>query len=70
MFLHFDYVPFHTVFCFKTTKMVNLHFDVKVQEFLEIIFEERWIGRRGAFEGPVHSPNLTPFDFLVGYLKS
>lgn len=46
------------------------HFGLEVRNFLNEIFPERWIGRRGAIEWPPRSPDLTPLDFFFwGYLK-
>ncbi|MBZ5796973.1 hypothetical protein K8353_43720, partial [Burkholderia contaminans] len=39
--------------------------------YLDEVFPNRWIGRRGRIEWPARSPDLTPLDyFLWGYLKS
>jgi transposase len=47
------------------------HFAVRVRNFLDQVFPERWIGRRGPIEWPPRSPDLTPLDFFLwGYLKS
>lgn len=47
------------------------HFSVMVRNYLDQIFPDRWIGRRGAIEWPARSPDLTPLDFFLwGYLKS
>lgn len=46
------------------------HFGVNVRRYLDDIFPDRWIGRRGAIEWPPRSPDLTPLDyFLWGYVK-
>lgn len=46
------------------------HFARPVREYLDDVFPGRWIGRRGPFEWPPRSPDLTPMDyFLWGYLK-
>lgn len=46
------------------------HFGVDVRRYLNEVFTERWIGRRGTIEWPPRSPDLTPLDyFLWGYLK-
>lgn len=46
------------------------HYAANVREFLNNIFRNRWIGRRGTIEYPARSPDLTPLDFyLWGYLK-
>lgn len=47
------------------------HYGVAVRNYLNEIFPNRWIGRRGAIEWPPRSPDLAPPDyFLWGYLKS
>lgn len=47
------------------------HFGVQVRQFLDDMFPNRWIGRRGPFEWPPRSPDLTPLDFFLwGHLKS
>lgn len=47
------------------------HFGRNVRNYLNTIFANRWIGRRGTIEWPPRSPDLTPLDyFLWGYLKS
>lgn len=47
------------------------HFAVEVRAYLNEVFPNRWIGRRGAIEWPARSPDMTPLDyFLWGYLKS
>ena len=46
------------------------HCGLKVREWLNLNFEGRWIGRRGAIEWPSRSPDLTPPDFFLwGVLK-
>jgi hypothetical protein len=46
------------------------HYSLRVREFLNEKFPERWIGRRGPLEWPPRSPDLTPLDFwLWGHLK-
>lgn len=46
------------------------HYALIVRDFLNNIFPEKWIGRRGAVEWPPRSPDLTPLDFFYwGYLK-
>lgn len=46
------------------------HFGVDVRQYLDAIFPQRWIGRRGAVEWPARSPDLSPLDFFFwGYLK-
>ena len=48
------------------------HFHVNVRNFVDRIFNERWIGRReSATDFPPRSPYLTPLDFyLWGTLKN
>lgn len=47
------------------------HYAVLVRNYLDNVFANRWIGRRGSIEWPPRSPDLTPLDFFLwGYLKS
>lgn len=47
------------------------HYARNVRNYLNEVFAERWIGRRGPIEWPARSPDLSPLDyFLWGYLKS
>lgn len=47
------------------------HFALIVRNYLDQMFPNRWIGRRGPIEWPARSPDLTPLDFFLwGYLKS
>lgn len=47
------------------------HYNREVRAYLDQVFPNRWIGRRGAIEWPPRSPDMTPLDyFLWGYLKS
>lgn len=47
------------------------HFSLDVRNYLNQVFPNRWIGRRGPIEWPARSPDLTPLDFFLwGYLKS
>ena len=47
------------------------HFALIEHEFLNLNFNERWIGRGGPFEWPPCSPDLTsPYFFLWGYIKN
>lgn len=47
------------------------HFAVIVRQYLNQVFANQWIGRRGTIEWPPRSPDLTPLDYyLWGYLKS
>ena len=46
------------------------HYGLRVRQYLNEIFHDRWIGRRGGIEWPARSPDLTPLDFFLwGYLK-
>lgn len=47
------------------------HYGVNVRQYLNEIFPDRWIGRRGPIEWPPRSPDLTPLDFFLwGYIKN
>lgn len=47
------------------------HYQINVRQYLNQIFPNRWIGRRGSIEWPARSPDLTPLDFFLwGYVKS
>lgn len=47
------------------------HYSRRVRQYLNQVFQDRWIGRRGSIEWPARSPDLTPLDFFLwGYLKS
>lgn len=47
------------------------HYALPVRNYLDQIFPNRWIGRRGALEWPPRSPDLNPMDFFLwGYLKN
>lgn len=46
------------------------HYGRDVRRYLNNVFADRWIGRRGYIEWPARSPDLTPMDFFLwGYLK-
>lgn len=46
------------------------HWALKVRDYLNATFPDRWIGRRGAIEWAPRSPDLTPMDFFFwGVLK-
>ena len=46
------------------------HFSRDVRNYLDTVFEERWIGRRGQIQWPARSLDLTPMVFFLwGYLK-
>lgn len=42
------------------------HYGIHVRRYLDEIFENRWIGRRGHIEWPPRSPDLNPLDFFCG----
>lgn len=42
------------------------HFAREVRQFLDEVFPEKWIGRRGPIEWPARSPDMTPMDFFIG----
>ena len=47
------------------------HYQINVRQYLNQIFPNRWIGRRGSMEWPARSPDLTPLDFFLwGHVKS
>lgn len=46
------------------------HYARHVREYLNNIFPNRWIGRRGFLEWPARSPDLTPLDFFCGDTSS
>ncbi|GAB1865891.1 DUF4817 domain-containing protein [Camponotus japonicus] len=47
------------------------HYGIIVRQYLNEVFQDRWIGRRGHIEWPPRSPNLTPLDFFLwDYWKS
>lgn len=42
-----------------------------VNQFLDEIFEDRWIANNGPFRWPPRSPDITPLDFFIwGYIKN
>ena len=46
------------------------HYARSVRNYLEEVFNNRWISRRGPIEWPPRSPDLNPLDFFLwGYLK-
>ncbi|XP_014487594.1 PREDICTED: uncharacterized protein LOC106751251, partial [Dinoponera quadriceps] len=46
------------------------HYARDVRAYLDTVFINRWIGRRGTIEWPARSPGLTPLDYFCwGYLK-
>jgi hypothetical protein len=54
-----------------STRWTLPHFGLQVRQYLDVIFQDKWIGRRGAIEWPARSPDLTPLDFFLwGHLKN
>lgn len=46
------------------------HYGLQVRQYLDNVFPNHWIGRRGSIEWPARSPDLSPLDyFLWGYVK-
>ena len=45
------------------------HFARSVRAWLDDQMAGRWIGRRGSYDWPARSPDLTPCDFLWGWAK-
>lgn len=47
------------------------HFANRVRQWLDIHFQNKWIGRGGPIHWPARSPDLTPYDFcLWGWVKN
>jgi hypothetical protein len=47
------------------------HYTVIVRRYLDEVFPNRWIGRRGQIEWPARCPDLISLNFFLwGYLKS
>jgi hypothetical protein len=47
------------------------HFGLQVRQYQDVIFQDKYIGRRGAIEWPASSPDLTALDFFLwGHLKN
>ena len=42
------------------------HYALRVRDYLNEVFPQRWIGGRGSIEWPPRSPDLTPMDFFFG----
>ena len=46
------------------------HWGLRVRQFFNKTFSDRWIGRDGPISWPTRSPDITPQDFLLwGYVK-
>jgi hypothetical protein len=47
------------------------HYAAVVRHYINQVFPNKWIGRRGPVEWPPRSPDLTPLDFFLwGHLKN
>lgn len=47
------------------------HYAAYIRNYLDEVFPNKWIGRRGHIEWPPRSPDLTPLDFFLwGHLKN
>ena len=47
------------------------HYTIRVREFLNEIFPNRWLGRGGPVAWPPRSPDLTPLDcYIWGHMKT
>jgi len=47
------------------------HYALRVRDYLNEVFPQRWFGRRGSIEWPPRSPDLTPMDFFFwGVVKN
>jgi hypothetical protein len=46
-----------------------LHYVVIVCRYLDEVFPNRWIGRRGHIEWPARAPDFTPLDFFFGHIS-
>ena len=42
------------------------YLELDVRAYLDAVFPDTWIGRRGPTEYPSRSPDLTPMDFFCG----
>lgn len=46
------------------------HFGNNVRNYLNVTFEQKWLGRGGPVHWPARSPDLTPLDFFLwGHMK-
>ena len=45
------------------------HWVSNVHRFLDATFPNRWTGRDGLTPWPPRSPDITPLDFFMGYVK-
>lgn len=47
------------------------HFGIIVRDYLNVTFEQKWVGRGGPVQWPARSPDLTPLDFFLwGHMKA
>ena len=47
------------------------HYALRVRDYLNKVFTQRWFGRTGSIEWPPCSPDLTPMDFFFwGVVKN
>ena len=44
------------------------HYALRVRDYLNEVFPQRWFGRRGSIKGPPCSLDLTPTDIFWGVL--
>ena len=44
------------------------HYALRIRDYLNEVFLQRWFGRRGSIEWPPLSSDLTPMDFFFGVL--
>ena len=40
------------------------HYALRIRDYLNKVFPQRWFERRGSNEWPPRSPDLTPMDFF------
>ena len=53
-----------------SSKMVQPHWGLRVRQFLNETFPDRWIGRDGPISWPPRLPDITPLNFFQwGYVK-
>ena len=46
------------------------HYALRVRDYLNVVFSQRWFAIRDSIEWPPRSLNLTPMDFLGGVVKN
>ena len=42
------------------------HFALRVRDYLNEVFPQRWFGKRGSIKWSPRSPDPTPMDFFLG----